>query len=43
MSFPWMIRFSMANMAIEAGGKNGIFEVDDKTLEYVQRAFHKAI
>lgn len=28
-------RFSMANMAIEAGGKNGIFEVDDKTLEYV--------
>lgn len=29
-------RFSMANMAIEAGGKNGIFEVDDKTLEYIR-------
>lgn len=29
-------RFSMANMAIEAGGKNGIFEVDEKTLEYVK-------
>ncbi|MBQ2679329.1 MAG: 3-isopropylmalate dehydratase large subunit, partial [Firmicutes bacterium] len=28
-------RFCMANMAIEAGGKNGIFEVDEKTLEYV--------
>ncbi len=29
-------RFSIANMAIEAGGKNGIFPVDDKTLEYVK-------
>lgn len=29
-------RFSMANMAIEAGAKNGIFEADDKTLEYVK-------
>ena len=29
-------RFSMANMAIEAGGKNGIFEVDEKTIEYVR-------
>ena len=28
-------RFTMANMAIEAGAKNGIFEVDDKTLEYI--------
>ena len=28
-------RFTMANMAIEAGAKNGIFPVDDKTLEYV--------
>ena len=26
----------MANMAIEAGGKNGIFAVDDKTLDYVK-------
>jgi 3-isopropylmalate/(R)-2-methylmalate dehydratase large subunit len=29
-------RFSMANMAIEAGAKNGIFEVDERTLEYVR-------
>jgi 3-isopropylmalate/(R)-2-methylmalate dehydratase large subunit len=29
-------RFSMANMAIEAGAKNGIFEVDEKTLDYVR-------
>ncbi|MDD4378037.1 MAG: 3-isopropylmalate dehydratase large subunit [Eubacteriales bacterium] len=29
-------RFSMANMAIEAGAKNGIFEVDDKTLAYIE-------
>jgi len=29
-------RFSMANMAIEAGGKNGIFEVDEKTIEYMK-------
>ncbi len=27
-------RFAMANMAIEAGGKNGIFIVDEKTIEY---------
>ncbi len=27
-------RFSMANMAIEAGAKNGIFAVDEKTLAY---------
>ncbi len=29
-------RLCMANMAIEAGGKNGIFEVDDVTLKYVE-------
>ena len=29
-------RFSMANMAIEAGAKNGIFPVDEKTMEYVK-------
>ncbi|MDY6911082.1 MAG: 3-isopropylmalate dehydratase large subunit [Chloroflexota bacterium] len=29
-------RFSMANMAIEAGGKAGIFQCDDKTIEYVK-------
>lgn len=28
-------RFTIANMAIEAGAKNGIFEVDDRTLKYV--------
>jgi 3-isopropylmalate/(R)-2-methylmalate dehydratase large subunit len=28
-------RFTMANMAIEAGGKNGIFEVDEITLAYL--------
>jgi 3-isopropylmalate/(R)-2-methylmalate dehydratase large subunit len=28
-------RLTMANMAIEAGGKNGVFPVDAKTLEYV--------
>lgn len=29
-------RFTIANMAIEAGGKNGIFPVDEKTLEYIK-------
>ncbi|MEF9934407.1 MAG: 3-isopropylmalate dehydratase large subunit [Clostridium sp.] len=29
-------RFAMANMAIEAGAKNGIFEVDDKTIDYIK-------
>lgn len=29
-------RLSMANMAIEAGAKNGIFEVDEKTLEFLK-------
>jgi 3-isopropylmalate/(R)-2-methylmalate dehydratase large subunit len=29
-------RFTMANMAIEAGGKAGIFPVDKKTLAYVE-------
>ncbi|MBI2831395.1 MAG: 3-isopropylmalate dehydratase large subunit [Chloroflexi bacterium] len=29
-------RFTMANMAIEAGGKAGLFRVDQKTLDYVK-------
>ena len=29
-------RFTMANMAIEAGAKAGVFHVDDKTEEYLQ-------
>ena len=31
-------RFTMCNMAIEAGGKNGIVGVDDKTTEYAAGA-----
>ena len=29
-------RFCICNMAIEAGGKNGIFPVDEKTIEYME-------
>ena len=29
-------RLTVANMAIEAGGKNGIFSVDDKTRDYLK-------
>lgn len=29
-------RFTMANMAVEAGGKNGIFEPDDITIKYIR-------
>ncbi len=34
-------RLCMANMAIEAGGKNGIFEVDDKTRAYLENRYQK--
>lgn len=30
-------RLTIANMAIEAGGKNGIIEADEKTLEWVRK------
>ena len=29
-------RFTIANMAIEAGGKNGIFPVDELAIEYMK-------
>ncbi len=35
-------RFTMANMAIEAGAKAGIFNVDDKTKEYVATRSNKS-
>ncbi len=35
-------RLCMANMAIEAGAKNGIFEVDDITLDYVRSRTDRA-
>ncbi|MFH0789427.1 MAG: 3-isopropylmalate dehydratase large subunit [Pseudomonadota bacterium] len=35
-ALPLADRFTMANMAIEAGAKNGIFVPDDKTLTYVR-------
>lgn len=36
-------RFAIANMAIEAGAKNGIFPVDEKTLDYCKDRYHNEI
>jgi 3-isopropylmalate/(R)-2-methylmalate dehydratase large subunit len=35
-TLPMDDRFTMSNMAIEAGGKAGIFKVDSKTKEYIK-------
>ncbi len=36
-------RFTVCNMAIEAGAKNGIFPVDEQTLEYMNGRFKREV
>ena len=36
-------RFAIANMAIEAGAKNGIFPVDEQTMAYVEGRFTRPV
>jgi len=36
-------RMTLTNMAIEAGGKNGVCDVDDKTLAYVRKRSNRPV
>lgn len=36
-------RFTICNMAIEAGAKNGIFPVDDKTMDYIKSRVNREV
>lgn len=36
-------RFTICNMAIEAGAKNGIFPVDDKTMNYIKGRVNREV
>ena len=36
-------RFTICNMAIEAGAKNGIFPVDEKTMEYIKNRVNREV
>ncbi|MDH5543451.1 MAG: 3-isopropylmalate dehydratase large subunit, partial [Nitrospinota bacterium] len=40
-SLPMDDRFTIANMAVEAGAKNGIFHVDEKTDAYIKGRFQR--
>jgi len=41
-ALPMSGRFTMSNMAIEAGGKAGLFEVDEATRSYVEGRAHRS-
>ena len=36
-------RFTICNMAIEAGAKNGVFPVDDKTMDYIKGRVNREV